>query len=337
MESPALSIILPFYNAERTLAEALDSIVAQSFEEFELLAVDDGSEDASADRVRAWARRDRRVQLLSLPRSGVVGAMNAGLAAARAPIIARMDADDRMHPTRLEKQMRWLEDHPDLDLVGTQVRLFPAQGIRMGFADYVAWQNACVTPEAIADNAYIELPVAHPTFMFRKSVIELVGGYRDGDFPEDYELVLRLLHAGRRIGKVPEILLDWREGDDRLTRTDGRYRREAFDRVRADYLIRDRRLHSGRPLAFWGAGRRSRRRADRLIAEGIGPTAWIDVDPAKLGRYYAGAQVFPPEWLDRRERPFVLSFVNNRGVREQIAGYLHSLGYTPGSDYLMVG
>ncbi len=337
MSRPAVSIVLPFYNAESTLAETLESIAAQTFGEYELVAVDDGSRDASGRIVHEYARRDPRIRLLALSHSGVVNAMNAGVAASRAPIIARMDADDRMHPERLQRQKAWLDANPDIDLVGTQVRLFPEEAVQEGFQTYIRWQNACLSPEAIADEAYIELPIAHPTVMFRKGPIQALGGYRDGDFPEDYELILRLIHAGLRLSKVPQILLDWRESTGRLTRTDEHYSREAFDRVRAAYLLCDPRLHTSRPLAFWGAGRKSRRRADPLIGEGLRPAAWIDIDAAKIGKHYAGAPVVAPGWLARRDRPFVLSFVNNHGARARIAEHLESLGYLRGRDYLMVG
>ncbi|WP_303903247.1 glycosyltransferase family 2 protein [Thiohalomonas denitrificans] len=337
MKCPALSVVLPFYNAESTIAETLDSIGAQTFDDYELVAVDDGSRDASASVVREYARRDSRLRLLPRPHAGVVKAMNAGIAAARAPVIARMDADDRMHPERLRKQKTWLEMNPEIDLVGTQVQLFPREAVQEGLQSYIRWQNACLTPEAIADEVYVELPIANPTVMFRKETIQSLGGYRDGNFPEDYELILRLVHAGRRLAKVPEELLDWRESAGRLTRTDEHYSRDAFDRLRAAYLLCDPRLYSGRPLAFWGAGRKSRRRADRLIREGLGPAAWIDIDSTKIGKRFADAPVVAPQWLECTPRPFVLSFVNNHGAPARIADYLHDLGYRRGRDYLMVG
>ena len=337
MKCPAVSVVLPFYNAQSTLAETLDSIRAQTFCDYELLAVDDGSRDNSAHVVREYAIRDPRIRLLSLPHSGVVDAMNTGVAAAHAPIVARMDADDRMRPERLRKQKAWLDANPNIVMVGTQVRLFPEEAVTDGFRSYIHWQNACLTPEAIADEVYIELPITNPTTMFRKETIQTLGGYREGNFPEDYELVLRLVHAGHRLAKVPEVLLDWRESANRLTWTDGHYSREAFDRVRSSYLICDPRLHTGRPLAFWGAGRKSRRGGDRLVEEGIRPLAWIDVDPAKIGKHHADAPVVAPAWLKRGDRPFVLSFVNNYGVRARIGDYLESLGYIRGQDYLMVG
>lgn len=334
---PVLAVLLPFYNAVDTLSETLDSIQAQSLEGFALIAVDDGSTDDSAEILRARMRLDPRITLLQPGHQGVVGAMNSALAHCRSPLVARMDADDIMHPRRLELQVRYLQRHPDITLVGSRVRLFPEELIQDGFAEYIRWQNDCLSAQAIADNIYVELPIAHPSVMFRRDAILSAGGYRDGDFPEDYELLLRLHQRGCRMAKLAEVLLDWRDSDGRLTRTDPRYSREAFDRLRARYLATDPRLQNSRPLAIWGAGRRTRKRVAHLLGHGFRPSAWIDIDPRKIGNEIDGVRVFHPDWLTGTEKPFVLSYVSNHGAREMIADALLAMGYETGQDYLMVG
>ena len=125
----AVSVLLPFHNAATTLGECLDSIQAQTLGDFELLAVDDWSSDSSNALVHQRAIGDRRVRLLRNPGRGLVDALNFGLSAARAPLIARMDADDRMRPRRLALQCHYLRQHPQVVVVGAQVRLFPSQRI----------------------------------------------------------------------------------------------------------------------------------------------------------------------------------------------------------------
>lgn len=332
-----VAVLMPFYNAAETLAQTLDTIQAQTLGEFTLIAVDDGSTDGSAEIVRARMQDDPRIQLLQPGHQGVVGAMNSALAYCRSPIAARMDADDLMEPQRLEKQFDFLQQNPDIDLVGSRVSLFPKELILEGFHEYIRWQNDCLTPQQIADNIYVELPIAHPSVMFRRKAVVDAGCYRDGDFPEDYELLLRLHQLGHRMAKLPEVLLHWRDSGERLTRTDGRYRREAFDRIRATYLARDPRLQQQRPLAFWGAGRNTRKRVSHLLGHGFEPAAWIDIDPRKIGNIIRGARVVEPAWLQSGQRPFVLSYVANHGARELIAAELQAMGYREGHDYLMVG
>ena len=335
---PQLSVLLPYHNAEGTLGECLESVRAQCLEDFELLAVNDRSTDASRDLVRRWSRRDTRVRDLACEGKGLVAALNTGLRRARAPIIVRMDADDRMLPGRLDAHLNHFRSTPGLDLSAVQVRMFPDSAVRAGYRAYLEWQNRVLTPSDVADEIFVEAPFAHPAVAFRRETVLRLGGYRDGDFPEDYELWLRLFGHGARMEKIPEVLLEWRESDGRLSRRDPRYGRDAFDRLRAHHLarlLRDRA--AGRGLAIWGAGRRTRRRADHLIGHGFAPDLWIDIDPRKIGNHVQGAPVCGPEALATWPRPFVLVYVANHGARDLIASQLQLSGYQRGIDYLAVG
>ena len=327
---------MPFRNASATLSEALASIYRQSLKEFELIAVNDGSEDNGAAIIETAG--DNRLRLLHNPGSGLVNALNFGISQSKANWIVRMDADDIMRPNRLKALESFVENKPDLDLVASRVEIFPREHIQEGYREYQRWQNLVLTPDQIANNIYIESPFAHPSVMIKKSAFERIGGYQEGDFPEDYELWLRMFHRGMKMEKIPEVLLDWRDTPGRLSRTDPAYRREAFDRIRARYLARDSRLDRARPLVIWGAGRKTRKRANHLLLTGFTPTAWIDIDPRKIGNIIADARVHDPGWLaDRSPRPFVLSYVTNHGAREDISNSLKSLGYQESRDYLHVG
>ncbi len=329
---------MPVRDAAAHLDECLDSIAAQTLVDYELLVVDDGSRDAGPARVASRGRRDPRVRLLRRPGDGLVSALNHGLAVARAPLVARMDGDDRMHPRRLELQARALQSHPDWALVASRVRAFPQCASGAGTREYLRWQNACTDPDQVARQIYVESPFTHPSVMFRRDVVRGLGGYRDGPFPEDYDLWLRLHAAGCVMGKLPETLLEWRQHPGSLSRTDPRYSRDAFDTLRAWYLCRDPRLDPGRPLVVWGAGRRTRLRLRALQRAGRHPWAFIDIDPRKIGNRVGSVTVHPPGWLAlQAPRPFVLGYVASHGAREAIADALEGMGYREGDDYLMVG
>ncbi len=335
--TPGVSVVMPFRNAAATLADCLESIQCQTLHDFELLAIDDGSEDNSEEIVRGFAKDDARVRLLHPGRIGLVPALNQGLAESRAPLIARMDADDLMHEERLCAQREYLSQNQEIALVASRVQLFPSERVRAGYRAYVRWQDQCLEPDEIAANMYVEAPFAHPSVMVRRRVLNQLGGYADGPFPEDYELWLRMHQAGYRMAKLPRTLLFWRDREDRLSRVDPRYSREAFDRLRARFLPRDPRIPVDRDLVIWGAGRRTRLRARLAMHQGIRPSAWVDINPRKTGKRIWGLPVHLPEWLDRHPRPFVLIYVRSHGAREEIGSALMELGYRCGEDFLPVG
>ena len=338
MHRPIVSILLPFHNACETLGETLSSILAQTLEDFEVLAVNDHCNDGSDRLLGRLAERDTRFRVLKPPARGLVSALNFGLAQARSAFVARMDADDRMHPQRLELQYRHLSRNPQIGVLGSRVRIFPEESLTGGLRDYLEWQNGCVSEASIARDIYLEAPLAHPSVMFRKDLIQDYGGYREGQFPEDYDLWLRLFAAGELLAKLPQTLLDWRDSPQRTSRQDPRYSRESFDRLRAHYLAQDPRIEANRDnLAIWGAGRKTRRRVRHLLEKGFKPAAWIDIDPRKIGNRLNGVPVVEPTWLRRSERPFVLSYVAVWGARSCIESELDRLGYRKGENYLNVG
>lgn len=338
MSMPAVSIVMPVFQAATTLPDCLASIGAQTFSDFELLAIDDGSTDAGPDILQRAAAEDRRIRVIDRGRRGLVAALNTGLAEARADLVARMDADDMMYPERLARQWAFMQAQPWVTVLGTQVRGFPDACITEGFQRYLDWQNALLTPTEIANDIYTESPFAHPSVMFRRNAVIAAGGYRHGDFPEDYELWLRLHAAGHAMARLPAVLLDWRDDPRRTSRTDPRCAREAFDRLRASYLADDKRLHAGRPIVVWGAGRKTRKRVAWLQDRGVRVAAWIDIDARKIGQRIGDATVHAPDWLaGAASKPLVLVYVASHGAREEIEAFLRESGYGWGEDYLVVG
>jgi glycosyltransferase involved in cell wall biosynthesis len=197
---------MPVYNASRYLRPAVQSILAQSFGDFELIAVDDGSKDESAEILRDYAAKDARVRVISRPNTGIVGALNDGLAAASGEFVARMDSDDIAMPERFAKQVAFLREHPDHVLVGSQVMLIDPAG-----ATLCPKQDTEYTHEAI-DQALLagRWPLVHPTIMVRREAIERVGRYRAKyQWLEDLDLFLRLAEVGR-LASLPDVLLQYR-------------------------------------------------------------------------------------------------------------------------------
>lgn len=236
--APRVSVVMPVYNAAPFLEAAVRSILNQTLRDLELVAVDDGSTDGSSAILDRLADEDPRLHVVRRPNTGITRALNDGLAAARAPLIARMDADDLAHPARLQKQADHLDAHPDIGLLGCAWTTCPADGRRIPPDPHLlkVWAAG---PDAVAARLHEgHNVIAHPTAVFRRSAFEAAGGHYNPAYEtaEDYELWLRMSRV-TRLAALPEPLLDYRVHTQSICATRGH---ESIDAVR-------RALH-----AHWG-------------------------------------------------------------------------------------
>jgi glycosyltransferase involved in cell wall biosynthesis len=202
MESPTVTVLMPVYNADRFVAQTLDSILAQTFRDFEFLIINDGSTDRSLEILEDYARRDGRIRLVSRPNTGYVAALNEGLALARGEFIARIDADDLADPRRLELQVARMRQEPQLVALGSNAYAMDEDGRMLG--DYAV----PLTHEEIeANHLRGSSTIHHPAVMLRPEAVMRVGGYRRELMPcEDFDLWMRLGEVGR-LANLPEKLL----------------------------------------------------------------------------------------------------------------------------------
>lgn len=339
MNKPLVSIVLPVRNAQEYLGECMDSIYQQTLKDWELIVINDHSMDRSSEMINRIAQNDPRIRILQNPGNGLVFALNYGINNSTTPLIARMDADDVMNSRRLEQQFNYLDKNLGIGLVSSRVQHFPkANGReRNGYNNYVNWTNNILTIEDHLLNRFIDSPFAHPSVMFRKSIFEQFGGYREGDFPEDFELWLRWMNHGVKMEKIPNILLSWRDHPRRTSRTNSRYIQTKFQQIKAEYInlwLKSEDKLRRRNIFCWGAGRVARKFARILVEAGIQLDGFVDVDPKKVGNPVSGLPVFSLDNLPTPNDCFVFSIVGSRGAREQVSHYLKRKGFKIGLDYL---
>ncbi len=342
-------------------------MVRQTFGDFEIVAIDDGSTDSTPAILDSFAERDSRVRVIHTPNRGIISALNTGIDECRGELIARMDADDISHPQRLEKQVELMDGHSEVSVCSSLIRMFPRAHLLGGLVRYEEWLNSLVMHDEIERDVFIESPVAHPSVMLRREELVAIGGYAEHGWAEDYDLWLRYYVNGKRFAKVPSTLLFWRQSEGRLTFTDSRYSVENFLRAKAHYLARlvpslpndkpeavipphsngegeavipplsRRRLGGGpsaRPIILWGAGQNGRRLCKHLLREGIDLEAVVDVDAAKIGHTMRGKPIVGVDYLRGRTDAFVISAVGSNMARRLIREKLQEFGFVETRDFV---
>ncbi|MBW2273795.1 MAG: glycosyltransferase family 2 protein [Deltaproteobacteria bacterium] len=351
-----MSVLIPAWNAEATLGACLRSLLRQRESRWECVVVDDGSQDSTGSVARAFAARDERLRVIATPHRGIVEALRVGLEQCRAPFVARMDADDWMHRERLGLQLAALQAAPELCAVGCHVRLFPrgpreqsakeraAPGAgrsaskprvegtaRRGRAAYEAWLNDIRGPEDLRREALVECPVAHPSLFMRREVLDRFP-YRDLGWPEDYDLVLRLLGAGESIGIVPRRLIGWRDDAGRLSRSAPSYTIERFTACKAAHLASSFLAESAQYI-LWGYGDTGRALRKALAEHRRHPSHIVELHPGRLGQRIHGAPVVPPDAIPTLPRQPLIASVAGSGPRGQIRSALDRMGFVETVDY----
>lgn len=224
MQKSLVSVIMPVYNAEKFLAEAIESILNQTYQNFEFIILNDGSEDASIDIINSYSTEDARIKVISRKNKGLVETLNEGLTLSEGKYICRMDADDISKPTRIEKQVRFLEESPNVVLVGCYFDLLVENGTEQQLLKsiYNIQNMANQFTNQSRQDIFSGYVLLHPTWMIRCDLINEIGVYGTFAHCEDGEFLFRVLSTGHKIGVVEERLFQYRiyntskSGNDRL-------------------------------------------------------------------------------------------------------------------------
>ncbi len=207
-----VSVVLPVYNAAPYLSEAIQSILNQTYQNFELIIIDDASTDNSWAIITQFAQQDKRIRTLRNERNLKLSkTLNRGIEHASGVYIARMDADDISLPDRLEKQVAYMDMHPEVGISGGSMEIMHAAG------DVFAKRTYHLNDQDIRSHIFRYSPYSHPLIIMRKTILDKVGGYRDEYNPaEDYELYFRI-GAVSKFGNLSDTLLKYRVVDKSMT------------------------------------------------------------------------------------------------------------------------
>jgi glycosyltransferase involved in cell wall biosynthesis len=274
-----ISIVMPVRNASKYLDECLLSIQNQSITDWELIAINDHSTDNSLEVLQSYSESDERVSVLNTNGKGIIDALSFAFSRSKGEFITRMDADDRMAEDKLELMSNELESNLN-SIITTKVSYFSEGELGDGYIKYENWLNQFVDNQNHYDGIYQECVLPSPSWMMTKATLELLGGFKGLQYPEDYDLCFKAYQVKIPIIGIDKKLHFWRDYSERTSRHDPNYADNSFLNIKTEYFLKcDMKLNS--PLILWGAGKKGKKIAQILIEKEV-EFIWATNNLAKL-------------------------------------------------------
>ena len=301
MSKPIVSILVPFKNTEAFIDECLNSILKQTYNNWEAIFIDDNSDDNSYSIVEKYHKNDPRFKVYKNTGTGIIAALQTAYSLSEGLFVTRMDSDDIMTPIRLETMVNNLEKHGNKHLAIGQVKYFRADGLSDGFSKYEKWLNRLTKAGNNYSEIYKECVIPSPCWMLHRDDFDACGGFNSNIYPEDYELAFRFYKAGYTCIPCNDILLHWRDYSTRTSRTHEHYAENSFLDLKVLYFL-ELNYDASRPLAIWGAGNKGKTLAKILLTKNI-PFYWICDNPKKIGKHIYDQELFNFDYLAELEQP----------------------------------
>ncbi len=331
MHNPLISILIPFKNTAEFLPECLQSIINQTYINWELLIVDDGSTDESFKLVENFTNKDSRIQLFKNNGNGIISALRLAFSKSKGELITRMDSDDIMSPNKLEVLSNNLIKYGKKHVAIGLVNYFSETGIGDGYSKYETWINNLTKNGTNYSEIYKECVIPSPCWMIHREDLINADAFNPNRYPEDYDLTFRFYENGFTCIPCPIVLHQWRDYATRASRTDPHYTHNYLLDIKIHYFLR-LDYNDSRPLSLWGAGDKGKTIAKTLIEKDI-PFHWICDNPKKIGRDIYGQKLKPFHFLKQIESPQSIITVANPEAQKQIRNYLSKLELQSMHDY----
>lgn len=331
MRQPLISILIPFKNTSIYLNECLQSIINQTYTNWELLIVDDNSTDNSYAIVKKFAEKDLRIKLFKNDGKGIIEALRLAFKMSKGSLITRMDSDDIMASNKLEvlseKLMNLGKGHVAIGLI----KYFSKNGIGNGYAKYETWLNNLTQKGSNYNDIYKECVIPSPCWMVYRSDFLACDAFYPNKYPEDYDLAFRFYLQGLKCIPCNNVLHFWRDYPVRASRTDKNYAQNHFLEIKLHYFLK---LHhtSTRPLIVWGAGQKGKFVANYLFKKNI-PFYWMCNNSKKIGKDIYQQKLLSTQEFSKFDSPQAIITVANTEEQSEIKSQLKALHQQSMLDY----
>jgi glycosyltransferase involved in cell wall biosynthesis len=334
MQQPLISILIPFKNTEEYLPECLKSIVNQTYTNWELLIVDDGSTDESYKIVEAFTHKESRIKLFKNNGKGIIEALRLAFSKSKGELITRMDSDDIMTSNKLEVLSTNLITYGKQHVAIGLVNYFSETGLGEGYSKYETWINNLTKKGTNYSEIYKECVIPSPCWMIHREDLISVNDFKPNRYPEDYDLTFRFYKNGFKCIPCNTVLHQWRDYSSRASRTDPHYSYEYLLDIKLYYFLQ-LDYNNTRPLTLWGAGKKGKAIAKTLIKNDIA-FCWICDNPKKIGQDIYGKKLKSFNYLKQIKNPQSIIAVANVEAQKQIRAYLKQLNLDSMKDYFFL-
>lgn len=313
-DSDKISIITPFYNVEDYLEESLNSILDQTYPNWELMLINDQSEDKSNQIAQEYCLKDSRINLHQNTSKGLISALRLAFQNSSGNYITRMDADDIMTSNRLDLMLKRIQEFGTGYVCVGKVKYFSENELGDGYKKYESWLNELTERESNFEGIYRECSIPSPNFLIHRNDFEVIGGFDKDIYPEDYDLAFRMYQNGLKICSTSEVTHHWRDHSTRSTRTQDHYQPLSFIPLKVRYFL-DIDHNSNKQLILWGAGRKGKLIAKELLDQKI-EFQWVTENDKKINKDIYGIVLSNWNSLDFDETQVIIGVSNEDEIKE---------------------
>lgn len=333
MENPKVSIIMAVKNTEPYLPACIESVIQQTYPNWELIAINDHSTDQSLNILESFAVIDDRVKVVTSNGQRLIPALQTGIRVATGELINRMDSDDKMPEDKLEVLVNAWQKHGRGTVIAGGTEHFVDEGeVGDGFRRYERWLNEVAAKGQHFQEIYQECTIPSHSWIMHRADFDLVGGFDSPVYPEDYDLTFRIYRQGLKVVGIDHVLHHWRDRSDRISRTWDEYKDNRYYDLKLRFfyeLDRDK----NRPLVIWGAGRNGKDLMKLILTNETDNIHWVCDNDQKIGKDIYGIVMQGLDDIPTIDRPQILVAVTSPDAKNEIRNQLENWGKKPVEDY----